>query len=523
MFKQQHFFLTLLTVLCAVQVSAQTGRYLNEVFTGVTVTQDIEYAQNISVLTGTPVLIPLRCDIYAPTGDTVTNRPLVLLGPTGNFLPAIINGGPTGGIRDSANVELAKLLAKRGYVVASFYYRQGWDPLNPNQDVRTATILKAAYRGVQDARACARFFRKTVAESSNPYGINPDNIVIGGIGTGGYVAMGAAYLNDFALEVQLPKFQDFNTGNYYVDTLLDGNVLGTNTTPLNNPNHVSYSSDFRLAFNLGGAMGDSVWIQAGEIPTVGFQTPQDPFAPYDIGSVIVPTTGDLVIDAAAGALAVARINDRLQINKIFKDANFTDGYSLAANKLNQGFEGLFPLNRPFTPGTISCAPAPLSLPLQPEGSPWSWWNEAVFIATWDQFNPNSPTPGIVVNCNQRAGNPDMSATKGRTYLDSVVNYLAPRMYVVMELYPTSIEDFRLEQSLKVFPNPASDRIEVALVDGDNFIRSVELMDMNGRTVFVQRNLRTDHTVINRDNLSSGLYLLRVQGEKGQTSQRILFR
>ncbi len=523
MLQKQRFLALLAAAFLTLQLSAQPKRYLDEVFPSVSVTLDVEYAKNISILTGAPVLQSLKCDIYAPAGDTATNRPLILLAPTGNFLPPIVNGGPTGSIRDSANVELAKLLAKRGYVVASFFYRQGWDPLNPSQDVRTATILKAAYRGIHDARSAARFFRKTVADSANKYGLDPDKIVIGGIGTGGYVSLGAAYLSDFVSEIQIPKFQNFTTGAYYVDTLLDGNLDGTSTTPLNNPNHVGFSSDFSMVFNLGGAMGDSSWIQAGEIPYVGFHTPQDPFAPYDIGPVIVPTTGDLVIDEAAGSFAVGRVVDRFDINQVFKDANLTDVYTLAANKYNNGYEGLFPFNKPFTPGTFSCAPAPVSVPLQPEGSPWSWWDEATFIATWDFATGGSPAPGIVVNCNQRAGNPDMSAAKGRAYLDSVVNYLAPRMYVVMELYPTSVDDFRLQSSLKVYPNPVQDLLNVELDDAGNRIQSIELLDVTGRTVARHGNLNVTRFTLTGDQVTAGVYLLRVRGEKGQATQRVVFQ
>lgn len=496
---------------------AAQERYLDPVFSGVTVTPDIQYAQNISIITGAPASQDLKFDLYVPTGDTLRRRPLILLAPTGNFLPPIVNGSPTGSIRDSANVELAKRLAKLGYVVASYFYRQGWDPLNSSQDVRTATILQAAYRGIQDTRALIRFFRKSVAESGNPYGIDPDRIVVGGIGTGGYVSLGSAYISDFVSEIQIPKFQNFTTGQYYVDTALHGNIFGTNTTPLNVPNNLGYSSDFNMVFNLGGALGDSGWIQAGEMPYVGFHTPQDPFAPYDVGTVIVPTTGDIVIDNASGSFAVGRIANRLNLNKIFKDANFNDVFTQAANALNNGYEGLFPFNRPFTPGQYPCQGLPLSRPLVPEGSPWSWWNEAAFIATWDAAVGNPP--GAVVNCDQRAGNPDMSASKGRIYLDSVVGYLAPRMYVQLSLYPTRIEDFQLDRSLSVFPNPAREALFVRLSEAQAPLAEVSLMDQAGRIVARSASVRAYEARLETAGLPAGLYLLRVQDSQGGIASR----
>ena len=50
--------LQLVATLCLLAVSlngfSQTGRYLTEVFTSVTVTSNVIYGNNLSVLTGTP-------------------------------------------------------------------------------------------------------------------------------------------------------------------------------------------------------------------------------------------------------------------------------------------------------------------------------------------------------------------------------------------------------------------------------------------------------------------------------------
>src|ERR1035437_10377901 len=104
-------------------------RYLDDVFTGVTVTSDIVYATNITVITGTPAAGSLKMDVYEPTGDTASARPLILVFHTGSFLPAVMNGQPTGSKKDSAIVEMCTRFAKKGYVAAAVDYRQGWNPL----------------------------------------------------------------------------------------------------------------------------------------------------------------------------------------------------------------------------------------------------------------------------------------------------------------------------------------------------------------------------------------------------------
>ena len=58
-------------------------------------------------------------------------------------------------------------------------------------------MIQAAYRGVQDSRTAVRYFRKSVAEDGNPYGINDSKIALGGDGTGGYITMASAGISSY--------------------------------------------------------------------------------------------------------------------------------------------------------------------------------------------------------------------------------------------------------------------------------------------------------------------------------------
>ncbi|MBK6950355.1 MAG: hypothetical protein IPH16_21795 [Haliscomenobacter sp.] len=123
-----------------------------------------------------------------PQRGHAQNRPAILYFHTGSFLPPLYNGGITGDRNDSATVEICKRLARMGYVVFNATYRLGWNPAATGadgQNIRTSTLLQAAYRGIQDGRSLARFLRKSVAENSNPYGIDPSRIAAWGQGTGG--------------------------------------------------------------------------------------------------------------------------------------------------------------------------------------------------------------------------------------------------------------------------------------------------------------------------------------------------
>ena len=67
-------------------LSFSQTRYLDDVFTNVTITSDIQFAENISVLPmlagGQPALMPILCDIYEPTEDTKPDRPVIILAHT---------------------------------------------------------------------------------------------------------------------------------------------------------------------------------------------------------------------------------------------------------------------------------------------------------------------------------------------------------------------------------------------------------------------------------------------------------
>ena len=237
-------------------------RFLDPMF-NVEVETSVPYGNNISILTGAPLPQDLVMDVYTPMDDTNTSRPVILIAHTGSFLPPLFNGGITGATTDSTTVVLCRELASRGYVAIAYTYRLGWLPTSPDQNVRTATLLQAAYRGIQDTRTAIRYLRRTVVEDGNPLGIDPDNIGVGGVGTGGYLAMGAGTLYDFE-EVTLDKFIDDVTLLPFIDSTIFGNLFGDTDAVLCTANHPGFSSEVDFVFNMGGALGDENWVDDGD-------------------------------------------------------------------------------------------------------------------------------------------------------------------------------------------------------------------------------------------------------------------
>ena len=166
------------------------------------------------------------------------------------------------------------------------------------------------------------------------------------------------------------------------------------------------------------------------MPIVSFHCENDPYAPIDTGDVIVPTTGDFVVEVM-GSRTVQHYSNQYLNNDVFVQAGFTDVYTTAANVNNSGYEGL---NVFLTP-VPSTAPNAYGESYEEEGSPWDWWDNATYDAMFQAVNG---APAGYGAANSLLGNPDMSATKGRAYIDTVQGYLNPRIYAALNLPSTPI-------------------------------------------------------------------------------------
>jgi carboxylesterase type B len=111
------------------QSPCAAGRYATDVFANYTTTSDITYGQNNSY---TGANTTLKLDIYQPSGDTETNRPLLIFVHGGSF----IGGSKT----DGDMVAMCQRFAKKGYVTASIDYRLGFFPFD------SANAVKAVVR-----------------------------------------------------------------------------------------------------------------------------------------------------------------------------------------------------------------------------------------------------------------------------------------------------------------------------------------------------------------------------------------
>ncbi|MBK8153613.1 MAG: T9SS type A sorting domain-containing protein [Saprospiraceae bacterium] len=511
-------------LLCSFFLQAQ-NRYLDAMF-GVKVTPNLVYGNNITVLTanGTPAPEDLKFDLYEPEGDTRTDRPLVLIAHTGSFLPPLYNGQITGSSSDSTVTAAAKYLAARGFVVAAYTYRLGWLPTAPDVNVRTSTLLQAAYRGIQDTRSCIRYFKKSVAEGGNAFGIDLNKIAVYGVGVGGYLSFGAGSLNDFN-EVVLDKFINSVDLKPYIDSTIFGNIYGTSQAVLCLPNHPGYSSNFQFAFNLGGALGDSSWLdgEAVEPAYSGMHCVNDFFAPYYEGAVIVPTTREFVVNVIGTRKAIELAN-KLGSNAVLN--TIPDGKDpleaqievqkatnilipLTGQRIQMGDDHFYGLNLP---------------PFQ--GSPWDWWdlptlrNVVAFVNQTRGTNFNADT----LHFSGLQTNPDMSQAKGRRYLDTAFALFLPRACAAMGLGCTYVDNKEVsaeQVGLSISPNPAVSSVYFS-VKNPEVIQSIYVYDMQSRLVKAHTAINNSGFNMPRNQLGAGVYLTRIHLQCKTISKQIVF-
>ncbi|MFN0213537.1 MAG: T9SS type A sorting domain-containing protein [Saprospiraceae bacterium] len=495
-------------------------RYQAPVFSEVSTNVDF-YGSNFTVITlQTPLMHtarqPLAMRVYQPVGDVETKRPLIIYLHTGNFLPFPNNSGCYGTINDSSCVEFATRLAKMGYVVAVADYRLGWNPLATTELSRRFTLINAAYRGVQDARTCIRYFRKSADVGGNPYKIDPEKIILWGQGTGGYISLACATLNNYSdiLNTSEPGKFMLNAMTPMVIQQYNGDIYGNPPAPqqhclvdaaynsftgipigdtLCSPNHVGYSSDFAMAVNMGGALADKWWLDAQTPPIVSFHVLTDPFAPCGDGLVVVPLPPDFppVVNVTGSCGLQQIIEDDFHTNDIFKksdDCN-NNAFVQKANSMNGGRAGFYPFyNTPPSPtgGTQS--------------GPWEW----------------AAVPPAAGNCNT-------NSVTSRAYTDTIIGYAAPLACRALDICClVGTEDLvKSNIDLKIAPNPAANEVTLT-VPSEYLMQGIELFNANGQLVRTMYGINHSSAILDRGSLPNGIYTAKVYFAEGVMARMIVF-
>ena len=214
----------------------------------------------------------LEMDIYLPQGDTNTNRPVVVLVHGGGFF--------RGTKENPAIVRLAEKFAKRGYVAVAINYHLA---AGFNDILDSVKAVNLVMKSIGDARAAIRFMRKSF-DNQNPYGINPNNIFMGGNSAGAILALHVGF------------FDDNDPRSNFVDSIVkvNGGFEGIAGSP-------GYSSDVKAVFNMAGGIISLAFIDATDPPVINFHGVDDDVVPFNCDDVYSGITGGLDVVNLCGS------------------------------------------------------------------------------------------------------------------------------------------------------------------------------------------------------------------------------
>jgi acetyl esterase/lipase len=463
-------------------------RYRDEVFKeqDIEIIKDVVYARNINFA---GVRQPLTMDIYHPKNDTAQKRPVILIAHGGSFLPGLPNFQPVtplGTKTDFPIVELCKRYAKRGYVAVAFTYRVGWNPVAPADTIRAEGIIRAAWRAMIDGKDCVRFLRDDALNKGNTYKIDEKKIVVAGSQAGGYIPVHMAYF-DKESELRINKFVRPVSKVPFINTA--DSTLGD----FNSGSNTNVPANFALGITLGGAVGDTSFIEGGEVPMLSMHGTKDDVTPYGTAVVTPRATGLPIVEVSGGADMLARAN-RLGNQNILKNLDNTN--------LTHGDKGYFVqdtniVSRP-VPGLYSFVNAGFQ--------PFGWY---ATVTTNPQTGATAPNP-----------NRALDSVKAAAYLDTVILFTTRRMVKALNLpTSTSVDKALLNSKLTIYPNPAAERVVIETGDQQIQINGAELYDYQGRVLRLY-DVKGTYTELDLSAFPTGNYIIHIFTNKGDLSKPI---
>jgi dienelactone hydrolase len=235
-------------------------RYLDPIFADALIIPNLLYGQGGIYFDTIDVPVarqPLLLDVYQPLGDLETNRPVIVWAFGGAFV--------YGDKLSPDIVELSRRYARMGYVCVAMEYRLSDELLvNPTADNATRAVLK----GTHDMKAAVRYLYRSVKELNNVFGIDTNQIYVGGVSAGAFCALHTAYLDK---ESELPDVLKPAVAKY-------GGLEGDSGNP-------GFSSKVAGVINLCGALGEAEWLEPGDVPLVSMHGTEDDVVPYDSDTV----------------------------------------------------------------------------------------------------------------------------------------------------------------------------------------------------------------------------------------------
>ena len=406
----------------------------------------------------------------------------MIINSTGSYFPQFVGGGIYGTLSDSVTTETAKRFARMGYVAFVATYRQGWNAASQDVNIRTGELLIASYRGIQDLRSMTRFLRLSAADN-NEYGIDPDAIMAMGFGTGGYNVYNNNFLDDPAEVNGLSKFINTSSGNPFLNPGAFGDPDGTAQGQVNIPQNVGAESRINFSVGIGGAMGDSTWIEGedSERPLIGLHSINDANAPFAVGDVFVPTaTGPQFVIRVDGPRSTIDRANRLGVNEPLDDVNQVlreteDFLTLRSDALrNASFTTRDEVTTTFAVENMYPFVSDLNRSLANE---YNWIDStqlAAAVSAYDEAviaagGSAGPTAAQRLAAERASNRNVTNPARAKAVLDTIMMFTTPRAFVALDLgtaadvrvFSGIVDVTAAEVGFEIFPNPRTRNSHVA--------------------------------------------------------------
>ena len=478
--------LTIILISISLTSFSQDYRYVNTIFSNVTASNNIIYGTAPAINSpyndeSNTTTSNLLMDIYQPTGDALSQRPVIIFAHGGGFS----NGDKT--VDDMT--AYCDTFARKGYVTVSINYRQGVE-INDNSDLH---YLRAAYRGLQDGRSAIRFLRANAAT----YGIDTNKIYWGGNSAGSFIGLNSIYLdaNEKPTEASAVNYTIMIAG-------IPANFSGPDLGNIDEGTNLNHNGVPNAVMACWGGVADTLTINANNNTPV----------------FLVHGTTDAIVSFNSGApFGISSLSPVYGSNSIYTRLN---SIGIPAQETyfvpNQDHEFYGVTNGDWDNGT----------------SGNQYWDTVITKATAFYYLQHKPTADFLFLTNNLSvdftdastgatnwlwnfgdGNTNTTQNPSHTYATSGTYFVS--LYIQNDINSwdtinnsitvgtqSKINSNKINNDIKIYPNPTSNFVFIE--SNNQNIESIEVIDFTGKTILSTTNNKIDFI-----DYKKGIYFIKV--------------
>ena len=270
-----------------------------------------------------------------------------------------------------------------------------------------------------------------------------------------------------------------------------------------------------MILNMGGAIGDLSWLEAGDKPMVAAHCHTDRVAIFGTGNL--STLGVQIVSDISGSYEVMHKADMLGNNDMVPV--LYDDYTIAGK---QNFAKLIASNAVDADSNLISSPVDNLFPLitgnPAEGAPWDYFDSTIAVgAALAQGLPAAQ--GYAAYQGSLNTNPDVSLAKATAYQDTVLNFFCPRIVNTLMLPGNTVGIQNEKISVNVYPNPTSDFISF---NSSTNIKSISIFDNNGKLIERINPNRFTFTMDLR-SYAKGIYYAEISNDNQIKTEKIILK